>query len=184
MRAGGRIDDGVRAVDDLQLVLAPVRSLGALVRAVADVDRMLLVERGRGVGRVEDELDHLPVALVCVVEVVEGVEEPVLQRELARVGGVGRDVRVDGGLVAGRQAPRPPLVVAAGVERVPGEVEVVLVEPARSFAVGPIFTRSVAFHGPRSATVDWPKRRSTSIGSYGSPGPHSSVCSTSRTTGA
>ena len=53
-----------------------------------------------------------------------------------------------------------------------------------SSAVGPIFTRSSAFHGPRRATVESPERSSTSIGSYGSPGPHSSSCSTRRTTGA
>ena len=81
VRAGGRIDDGVGAADDLELVVVPRRLLGALVRAIADLDRAL-VERIRRVVGVEDELDHLPVALVRVVEVVEGVEEPVLQREL------------------------------------------------------------------------------------------------------
>ena len=74
------------AADDLELVVVPRRPLGAFVRAVADLDRAL-VERLRRVVGVEDELDHLPVALVHVVEVVEGVEEPVLQRELARVAG-------------------------------------------------------------------------------------------------
>ena len=54
---------------------------------------------------------------------------------------------------------RPALVVAAGIERVPGEVEVVLVAAARSAAVGPIFTRSVGFHGPRSATVSLAEER-------------------------
>ena len=39
VRAGGRVDDRVRAVDDLELVVAPVRTLGALVRAVADLGR-------------------------------------------------------------------------------------------------------------------------------------------------
>ena len=73
----------MRPVDELELVVAPVGALGALVLAVADLDR-LARERPRGVVGVEDELDHLPVALVLVVEVVEGVEEPVLERELAR----------------------------------------------------------------------------------------------------
>ena len=36
MRAGSRIDDRVRPVDDPELVVAPFRALGALVRAVAD----------------------------------------------------------------------------------------------------------------------------------------------------
>ena len=88
VRAGGRIHDRMRAVDELELVVAPGRALGALVLAVADLDR-LARERLAGVVGVEDELDHLPVALVRVVPVVEDVEEPVLQRELARVAGVG-----------------------------------------------------------------------------------------------
>ena len=97
----------MRAVDDLELlVVVPGSPLGALVRAVPDLDR-LLVERLLRVGRVEDELDHLPVALVGVVEVVEGVEEPVLQRELARRAGVGRDVGIDGRLGALREPARP-----------------------------------------------------------------------------
>ena len=85
------------------------------------------VSASRRVGGVEDELRHLPVALVRVVEVVEGVEEPVLQRELAGVAGIRRDVGVHRRLGALRHATRPLLVVAAGVERVAGEVEVVLV---------------------------------------------------------
>ena len=80
--AGRRIHDGP-LVHELELLVAPGGALRALVRAVPDLDR-LGGERGPRVGRVEDELDHLPVALVRVVEVVEGVEEPVLQGELAR----------------------------------------------------------------------------------------------------
>ena len=58
---------------------------------------------------------------------VEGVEEPVLERELAGARRIGGDVRVDGRLRPLRDQARPPLVAAARVERVPGEVEVVLV---------------------------------------------------------
>ena len=51
VRAGGRVDDRVGAVDDLELVVAPVRALGAFVRAVADRDGLLLraprARRGR-----------------------------------------------------------------------------------------------------------------------------------------
>ena len=115
----------MRLVDDVELVVVPARPLGAFVRAVADRDR-LLPERLARVGRVEDELDHLPVALVGVVEVVERVEEPVLEGKLAGAAGFRRDVRVHGGFAALGQAPRPAFVVAAGVERVAGEVEVVL----------------------------------------------------------
>src|SRR5215216_2341297 len=87
------MNERMRAVRELQLVVAPVGLLGALVLAVADLDR-LGPERLLGGGRVEDELDHLPVALVQVVPVVEDVEEPVLQRERARMLWVGHDVRV------------------------------------------------------------------------------------------
>ena len=131
VRAGGRVDDRMRAVDDLELVaIVPVGPLGALVLAVADL-RRLDVERLGGVLGVEDELDHLPVALVQVVPVVEGVEDPVLERELAGEAGVGGDVRVHRRLLVLGDAACPELVVAAGVERVAGEVEVVLVEPVR-----------------------------------------------------
>ena len=122
----GGVDDRVRPVDELELLVAPVRPLGALVRAVADRGR-LRVQRLGGIGRVEVELDHLPVAFVRVVEVVEDVEEPVLEGELARMRGVGRDVRVDGRRPAARgEMALPVLVVAARAERAAREVEVVL----------------------------------------------------------
>ena len=126
VRARRRIDDRVRFVDDLQLLVTPGGALGALVRAVPDLDRSLR-QRLTCVGGVEDELGHLPVALVRVVEVVEGVEEPVLERQLAGIAGVGRDVGIDGRRGPGGQATSPPLVVATGIERVAGEVEVILV---------------------------------------------------------
>ena len=116
----------MRPVDDLELLVSPGCALGTLVRAVADLARLLRQRLAR-VGGVEDELRHLPVALVRVVEVVEGVEEPVLQRELVGVAGIRRDVCVHRRLGALRHATGPLLVVAAGVERVAGEVEVVLV---------------------------------------------------------
>ena len=130
VRAGGRMHDGMRAVDALELVVVPRRPLGALVLAVADLDGRP-VQRLRRARGVEDQLDHLPVALVQVVPVVEDVEQPVLERELAGVSGIGRDVRVDGRRVSHRQPPLPVEVVAARVERVPREVEVVLVEAPR-----------------------------------------------------
>ncbi len=128
VRARRRVDDGVGVVDDLELLVAPRRALRPLVRAVAGLGRVRGAQRLRRVRRVEDQLDHLPVALVLVVEVVEGVEEPVLERHLARCGRVGRDMRVDGRRRALLQPSRPPLVVAARVERAPREVEVVLEE--------------------------------------------------------
>ena len=127
MRAGGRVDDGPAPVHELELVVAPVGALGALVLAVAGCDRLLRQRRGR-VGCVEEELDVLPVALVEVVPVVVDVEEPVLERQPPRVRGVGGDVGVDDRLGVVGDPVRPALVCAAGVERVAGEVEVVLVE--------------------------------------------------------
>ena len=64
-------------VDELELVIAPVRAFGTLVLAVADLDGRACSASSEC--RVEDELDRLPVALVQVVEVVEEVEEPVLK---------------------------------------------------------------------------------------------------------
>ena len=41
VRAGGRVDDGMGPVDDLELLVAPGGPLGALVRAVSDLGRIL-----------------------------------------------------------------------------------------------------------------------------------------------
>ena len=125
VRAGRRVRDRMRPVDDLELLVAPRGALGALVRAVADLDRLLAERLGR-VGRVEDELDHLPVALVRVVEVVEDVEDQYCSASFPGLPASVRDVRVDGGRVPHRQPLRPLLVEAARVERVAREVEVVL----------------------------------------------------------
>ena len=125
VRAGGGVDDGSRPVHDLELVVLPFRARGPLVRAVADLHR-IATERLGGIVRVEDELDHLPVAFVRVVEVVEGVEEPVLERDLARALGFRHDVGVHDRLASRRESFRPVRVVAARVERVAREVEVVL----------------------------------------------------------
>ena len=151
VRARGRMHDGVRAVDELELVVAPVRSLGALVLAVADGGR-LGRERLGGAIRVEVELDHLPVALVRVVPVVEDVEEPVLKGELPGVGGLCRDMRVDRRFRPLRDPPFPALVVAPGIERIAGEVEVVLVAGRREIARRRRDLHEVA--APRSAERD------------------------------
>ena len=135
MRAVGRIQHRMRAVLELELAVAPSGALGALVLAVADADR-LACEGVLGARRVEVDLHHLPVALVQVVPVVEGVEEPVLQGQLARGIGLRRDVRVrDGGLPCGHPA-RPVHVPAAGIEGVAREVEVVVVEAAGEVGAG------------------------------------------------
>ncbi len=127
VRAGRGIHDRPAPVDQLELVVAPVGLFRALVLAVADRDG-LLREGLFGILGVEDELDHLPVALVQVVPVVEDVEDPVLERELAGVRGIGRDVRVHRRRASLAQPSVPALVVATRIERIPGEVEVVLEE--------------------------------------------------------
>jgi hypothetical protein len=58
------------------------------VLAVTHLDRLDLKRFRRSASR-EDELDHLPVALVQVVPVVVDVEEPVLEREPVRMRGLG-----------------------------------------------------------------------------------------------
>jgi hypothetical protein len=122
------VDDRVCPVDHLELLVVPGGSLGALVLAVPDLNRLAAQSAG-GVGGVEDELDHLPVALVLVVEVVEGVEEPVLQGELARNDRVGCHVGVDRRLGSRGDAPAPTFVATSWVERGAGKIQVVLVEP-------------------------------------------------------
>ena len=164
VRAGRRVDDRMGAVDEVELVVAPARLLRAFVLAVADAGRLLL-ERVARVRGVELELDHLPVAFVQVVPVVVDVEEPVLQRKPPRVGGLGCNVGVHRRLVPLGDEARPPFVAAARGERVARKVEVIVVEPTGEIpAIGPILTRSAAFHGPRNATVGWPKSASTSSG--------------------
>jgi hypothetical protein len=132
VRAGSRIDDGVGAADELELVVAPVGLLGAFVRAVADRHGPR-GERGAGVAGVEVELDHLPVALVQVVEIVENPEEPVLQREHPRLPRIRSYMRVHGRRVALAQPAVPAFVVAAWVKSVAREVEVVAVEAGDVF---------------------------------------------------
>jgi hypothetical protein len=123
------VDDRMGAADALELRVVPGGTLPALVLAVADLGRRLpeCLRRRRSV---ENELDHLPVTLVEVVPVVEDVEEPVLERKLVRVLGVGHDVGVRNGIPVGAEMLLPVEVHAGGVERVAREVEVVAVEPA------------------------------------------------------
>jgi hypothetical protein len=94
-----------------------------------------LLQRLLGRGCLEVDLGHLPVALVLVREVVEGVEEPVLNRELVPMGRVRGHVRVDGRLGAGAPALEVLLIDAAGFERVARLVDVVAL--AKPEQVGP-----------------------------------------------
>ena len=128
MRTGRDIHHRVGAVDTLELVVFPTGPLCTFVLAVADLHGRPLQRLRRG-RCVEEKLDHFPVAFVEVVPVVEGVEQPVLERQLLGTGGIDGDVRVDGGLRRGGDRAGPPLVAAAGAERVAGKIEVVSVEP-------------------------------------------------------
>jgi hypothetical protein len=130
MRSGRRVHHRMRGAEALELAVLPVGPLRALVLAVADLDRGTL-QRLRGGRRVEDELDHLPVALVQVVPVVEDVEEPVLQRELVGESGLLRDMCVRHRAAPGCQPPFPIEIRATGIERTTGKVEVVVVQARR-----------------------------------------------------
>ena len=124
VRSGRRVDHRVRAADELKLAVVPRGALRSSMLAVADLRRgsrqRLLRVRGA-----EVELDHLPVAFVLVVEVVEDVEEPVLERQLAGMLRIGDDSRVGRRRRARGDQLRPLLVGAARRERISGEVEVV-----------------------------------------------------------
>ena len=135
VRALRDIDHRMRTADAPQLRVTPHRPLCSLVLGVADLCRILR-ERLLGSGRIEVELDHLPVAFVRVVEVVEDVEEPVLQRELVRKGALFRDVGIDRRRGAPRDPPLPELVAAAGVEGIAGKVEVVPGEAGAEVGAG------------------------------------------------
>jgi hypothetical protein len=139
------------------------------VLAVPDQRRPLAERLLRG-RRVEVELDHLPVALVLVVEVVEDVEEPVLQREPARVRGIGDDARVGGGRVIVVEPLRPLVVGAAGRDGLSWEVEVVVEEALAEVGAGRRDLDDVgAVPGPAERVVGLPSTRFTSVGRYASP---------------
>jgi hypothetical protein len=135
VRAERGVDDRVRSRDELELRVSPAGAFASLVLAIAD-ERRLLPERLSRRRGVEVELDHLPVALVLVVEVVEDVEEPVLQCELARVRGIGDDPRVGGGRLALVEPVRPLVVDAAGGDGIAREVEVVVEEAVAEVLAG------------------------------------------------
>src|SRR5436190_10045617 len=85
---------GVRAVCDvhdrvgstLRRLRRPARPAAALVRRVADPERVVAVEEDR---------DAFPVGLVLVVELVVEILEPVLDRDPSH-GRLAHDVEVDG----------------------------------------------------------------------------------------
>ena len=107
----------------LELLAAPGRPLAALVLRDADLDGSL-PERFLDRARVEDELGELPVALVLVVEVVERVVEPVLDGELARPAGLGGDMDVGHGRLAGVPALEVALERAPRVKGITRQVEI------------------------------------------------------------
>jgi hypothetical protein len=95
------------------------------VLAEAD-ERGLLPKRLRRGPGVEVELDHLPIAFVLVVEVVEDVEEPVLECELSGVRRVRNDARIRMCCVSPVEPMGPFVVNAAGRDGRAGEVEVIV----------------------------------------------------------
>ncbi len=123
MGTGSRIDLEVRSIE-LELAVTPADELSALVLGEANLVRAEF-ERLRRVGRIEDELDHLPVGFVQIVPVVEEIPEPILEIELA-LSLVDGDVRIRRGL-----EPKPrnvvlevALVEASGTVRIVGEIDI------------------------------------------------------------
>ena len=164
MGAGRDVDERM-GPDALELLAGPGRALSALVLRVPDLERGRVQGRARRVGR-EGQLDAFPVALVLVVEVVEVVVEPVLERDPVR----DARFRDDGGIghrgEATEEAAGILLVAAAGVERVAGGVEVdCLSFRYSSEAVGAGVTPA----GPTSRTRGLPSRASTATGRQPSP---------------
>ena len=123
MRAGGRVHHRVRALLS-QLRVRPLRRLTAAVLGVVGLIGARRDRLGDG-ARAEEQLQHLPVALMLVVEVVEVPVEPVLQRKTCDARLV-RYPGVDDRLSALHHLPSVLLVHAPGMQRVAGEVEVVV----------------------------------------------------------
>ena len=94
-----------------------------------------------GARPVPGDLDHLPVALVHVVELVEVPEEPVLQCDALHAR-LAQDVGVDGRALALHQLTRGLFVRAAGVQRIARDVEVVGLAQAGDLTRG----RSLGHH--------------------------------------
>ena len=149
VRAGGHVDDRVASLL-LDLGVGPGMPLPACVLGVGDLRGL---EPERLVGRVgrEGELDHLPVALVLVVELVEEVVEPVLEGDSTHAGLVG-DVGVDDRPATAHESLRLPRVRAARPARMArrGRGSSRPPSPAMSAAVGPwARTRVCSKRAPR-----------------------------------
>jgi hypothetical protein len=114
---------------DLRIIPA-----GVLPTAVLEEDDLARRGSKRSAGRVdiEGDLHPFPVTFVKIVELIEVIEKPVLQRETGMAGLPG-DVRIG----HGRGAPGPPEggeilgVGAARLERVTRQVQVVTVAEPR-----------------------------------------------------
>ena len=85
-----------------------------------DLDR-LLPERLFNAVCIEEELDHLPVPFMQVVEVIEVIEEPILQRDTG-LPVCGGNRGVDHGLPIPHHRFEVRFIVAAGSTRFAGEV--------------------------------------------------------------
>ncbi len=123
MGPGGDVDDRVRSLF-LDPGVVPGSTLSACVLGIRELGgaaRQSLLD-GSGV---EGDLDHFPVALVQVVELVEPVVEPELERDPAHTGLPG-DVRVGDRRAPLHELGRVPGVRAARPARVAGQVEVVV----------------------------------------------------------
>ena len=179
--ARSRVDDRVAPVDELELLVAPARRLAALVLAVPDRDR-LLGQRLARVSGFEDQLDHLPVALVQVVPVVVDVEQPVLERELAWVADRRRRARRRSARFPRRSGGPTARRCNPGRERCresrggTGRARRGQQRPGRSSRGR---RGSTGREGRPSARQRECRRRPART----APRPHSSSCSTSRTTG-
>ena len=167
----------------LERPAVPVGQFATLVLGVHHLVGLGRPSAACGVGGVEDDLDHLPVALVAIVPVVVDVEEPVLHDEGTGMVGIGDDAAVG-------ERRRPEPVVQLLVRAIRG----------RARCRG----RRCASHrrvrrrrGRRASARRRPRRRvragsrpgmanrsSTDIGRYGSPASHSVGWSRTASTGA
>ena len=165
VRAGGRVDDRMRPVDDLELVVAPRRA-ARRPRARCSRPRPASRRAPRRASAASKTSWIISQSPSCVLlKSLKSRRTSTGARACPGAGLRARRARRPSGLRARREPLRP-----AARSRSPGRAH----RPGsrggtRSGRRGPsptgaIFTRSVRFHGPRSATVGSSKRRSTSIG--------------------
>ena len=117
------LGDNGAVLDQLRVTLPAPALAPAMLREIDLVRFTAQCRLGRG--RVEVELDHLPVAFMLIAEVVEGVEQPILDCELARTLRIAGHVRVDRRPAIAEPGLELLLIAAPRPQGLSGEIDVI-----------------------------------------------------------